>query len=65
MARPIKVTPVLRGKEALRFYAQLEENKRNPNALEELRAIQEGAKKFLSMLTPKGDAAKKLFDNKD
>lgn len=46
MARKIKDTPVLTGKDARRFERKMEEAKRNPVSKEELDRIKDSAKKI-------------------
>jgi hypothetical protein len=49
MARPIRETPVLRGKEAKEFLRQMEENKNKKTTPEELARIKESAEKLISI----------------
>jgi hypothetical protein len=46
MAKPIKATPILTGKEALEFLKQIEENKNKKVSKEELDRIMETSKLF-------------------
>ena len=50
MSRPIKNTPVLKGKDAVNFFAALEKNKNKKIDRACLLAIRENAKKLQSIL---------------
>lgn len=43
MAKPIKITPTLKGKDAVRFLKQIEENKSNPKDNARLEQIRKDA----------------------
>ena len=53
MAKPIKNTPILKGKDAINFYAKLEENKSKKVDKATLLAIREGAMQLRSILQPR------------
>jgi hypothetical protein len=53
MAKPIKNTPVLKGKDATNFYAKLEESKSKKVDRVTLLAIRESAMKLRSILQPR------------
>jgi len=46
MARPIKDTPVLTGKDAIRFWQEMERSKDKKVSDEELKRMRESAAKF-------------------
>lgn len=48
MAKPIKITPVLRGRDAINFYTKLEENKTKKVDIGFVQAAREAAEKLLS-----------------
>lgn len=50
MAKPIKITPVLRSNDAVNFYRKLEENKDSKVSTERLLEIRKAAKEFQSIL---------------
>lgn len=50
MAKPIKVTPVLKGRDALKFYAHLDSNKNKKVDKETIAEIQKTAELFNSLL---------------
>lgn len=50
MAKPIKITPVLRSNDAFNFYRKLEENKDSKVSHARLSEIRESAKKFQAIL---------------
>jgi hypothetical protein len=52
MAKPIKNTPILKGKDAINFYAKLEENKSKKVDKATLLAIRESAMQLRSILQP-------------
>jgi hypothetical protein len=52
MAKPIKNTPVLEGKDAINFFAKLEENKSKKVDRAYLSALRESAKKLQAILRP-------------
>ena len=53
MAKPIKITPVLRGDDALRFYRVLDTNKSKEVSSASVIARRDAATKFLSKLIRK------------
>jgi hypothetical protein len=53
MAKPIKSTPILKGKDAINFYAKLEENKSKKVDKATLLAIRESAMQLRSILQPR------------
>jgi hypothetical protein len=53
MAKPIKNTPVLEGKDAINFFAKLEENKDKKVDRDFLLAIREQAKQIQSLSRPR------------
>jgi hypothetical protein len=50
MAKPIKITPVLRSNDAVNFYRKLEENKDSKVSQTRLLEIRETAKQFQAIL---------------
>lgn len=50
MAKPIKITPVLRGRDAINFYNRLEENKNQTVSKDFLKSVIEAAEKFQASL---------------
>ena len=50
MAKPIKITPVLRGRDAINFYTKLEENKTKTVSNDLLKSIKTSAEKFQAQL---------------
>ena len=52
MAKPIKNTPVLEGKDAINFFTRLKENKNKKVDRAYLLAIRENAKKLQSIFRP-------------
>ena len=51
MAKPIKITPILRGKDALNFLSKMRINKRQtPNSVSKLNEIRRDANIFKSLL---------------
>jgi len=53
MAKPIKNTPVLEGKDAINFFNKLEENRNKKVNKGLLSAIRESARQFQSILRPR------------
>jgi hypothetical protein len=53
MAKPIKHTPVLKGRDAINFYAKIEENRSKKVDKATLLAIREGAAQLRSILQPR------------
>lgn len=50
MAKPIKITPVLKGEDAINFYKRLEANKEKKVSKEYLATIRESAKSLQARL---------------
>ncbi len=50
MAKPIKITPVLRSNDAVNFYRKLEENKNSKISREHLLEIRKNAAEFRSII---------------
>ena len=51
MAKPIKITPILRGKDAVNFLSKMRINKRQtPNSVSKLNEIRRDANIFKSLL---------------
>ncbi|WP_416445333.1 hypothetical protein ACH3O9_06145 [Leeuwenhoekiella sp. A16] len=50
MAKPIKITPVLRGRDAINFYSHIEENKTKKVSKDFLSSVKLAAEKFQQSL---------------
>lgn len=53
MVKPIKITPVLKGKDALNFFSKMEENKNKKVDKQYLESILQEAKKLQSIFVNK------------
>jgi hypothetical protein len=53
MAKPIKNTPILKGKDAVAFFENLEKNKQKKVDIDYLLAIRNNAKEFQNILKVK------------
>jgi hypothetical protein len=50
MAKPIKITPVLKGKDAISFYTEMESNKNKKVSASVIATIRNDAQKLKSLL---------------